>query len=310
MIEFEAMTKRYRLPPRQGAPREVEALTEVTLALPAGSVSAVVGPNGAGKTTLLALLLGFLRPTEGEVRIAGLEPRTYARRHGAAYLPETFRLPASWRVRPAVRALARLEGLGRRGARDRAEQALETVGLAEHGDRPVRTLSRGMLQRLGIAQALVGDRALVVLDEPTEGLDPLWRIRLRQIVGELAAAGRTVVLSSHDLGEVERLAARAVVLDAGRVREVVDLEAPEEPRRYLLEVAARAGAVAVVFPGAEALQVRGSALYRVEAEGPVELSRRLAALLATGAVVASVRPETGPLEERVRRALESAGEAP
>jgi hypothetical protein len=117
-----------------------------------------------------------------------------------------------------------------------------------------------------------------------------------------------VILSSHDLAEVERLAARAVVLDAGRVREVVDLQAPDAPRHYLLEVAARAGSVGIVFPGAEALEVRGSAFYRVAAEGPVELSRRLAALLATGAVVASVRPESGPLEERVRRALESAGD--
>ncbi len=211
----------------------------------------VVGPNGAGKTTLFGLLLGFLRPTEGTVRIDGLEPRRYLRREGAAYLPERFRLPPEWMVGAALRALADLEGLRRPQARARVAALLERFDLAGHATRPIGALSRGLCQRLGLAQALIAERPLVVLDEPTEGLDPLWRVRFRDLVDELRAAGRTVLIASHDLAEVERLARRVVLLEGGRVKEIFEVaRLAGGPLAYRLELAAPSSAVAAAFPGA------------------------------------------------------------
>jgi ABC-type multidrug transport system ATPase subunit len=299
MIAFETVTKRFGARRGRGG---VEALSRVTLEVPAGETWGVVGPNGAGKTTLFALLLGFLHPTDGRVRIAGEAPRRYLRRHGASYLPERFRLPPEWTVRPTLLALARLEGYAGAEARRRADAAMERFGLEPHGGKTLGALSHGLLQRLGLAQALLGEHELVVLDEPTEGLDPLWRIRFRTVVEELRGAGRTVLLASHDLAEVERLAGKAVLLEQGKVREVLDLTPAGGEQTYRLELAGPAPALEEAFPGAEPVAgARGA--YRVRAADAAELSERLAALLDAGAVVASVAPAAEPLEERVRRAL-------
>ncbi len=309
MIQLEGVGKTYRPGPSapRGAP-PVEALAGVSLHVPAGEAWGVVGPNGAGKSTLLALLLGFLHPTAGTIEIAGDDPRTYVRRQGAAYLPERFGLPPEWSVLAALRALAGLEGLAPGAARGRVDALLDRFELAPHAGKTLGTLSRGLLQRVGLAQALLAERALVVLDEPTEGLDPLWRIRFRALVEELKRAGRTILIASHDLGEVERLADRALLLDAGRVREIMDVGARGDVATYRLELAAEAPSLGDVFPGAVAADP-GRPVYLVTAADPAELSRRLAALIDTGGIVAAVAPAAEALEERVRRAL-GGGERP
>lgn len=314
MIRLDAVTKRFSTGPAPGrAPRTVEALRDVTLDVPAGGVRAVVGPNGAGKSTLFALLLGFLRPSRGSILVDGLPPRTYVHRRGAAYLPERFRLPGESTPRAALRALARLEGLASTDAARTADDRLDHLGLAAHAAKPIRALSRGLLQRLGIAQALLAPRDLVLLDEPTEGLDPIWRIRFREIVDGLRREGRTVLLASHDLAEVERLAGHAILLESGRVWDVIAIEPPAAAAgRYRLELARPVPAISEAFPGAVAETDTegdaGPATYSVPVEDAAELSGRLAALLADGAIVVSVRPAAAPLEERVRRALEQSPE--
>ncbi|MBI4544496.1 MAG: ABC transporter ATP-binding protein [Gemmatimonadetes bacterium] len=303
MIEFDSVSKRFSSPPLPGrAARVVQALREVTLAIPAGETWAVVGPNAAGKTTLFAVLLGFLHPSDGMVRIRGLPPRRYLRRHGAAYLPERFRLPGEWRVLPALRSLARLEGLSRARARRRADEVMERLELTGYAHRAVRTLSRGLLQRLGLAQALLAEHELMVLDEPTEGLDPLWRIRFRSLLEERRSGGATVLLSSHDLAEVERLAQTVVLLDGGRVQEIMPAAAPAGPQRYRLELASPVSGMAQIFPGSEPLEGEAAA-YIVAVGDPKDLSQRLAALLSAGGVLVSARPVEEPLEARVERAL-------
>jgi ABC-2 type transport system ATP-binding protein len=298
MIRLENLGKSYGT-----RTRPVHALRDASLEIGPG-VWAVVGPNGAGKSTLLGLVLGFLRPSTGAVTLEGMSPRRYLRRHGAAFLPERFRLPPEWPVRAALRTLARLEGTAGSApgedARTRADAAIARLGLEEHADKTMGALSRGLNQRVGLAQALLADRPLVVLDEPTEGLDPLWRVRFRDLVAELRAAGRTVLLASHELGEIERVADRAIVLEDGRIRDVLDVQGPAGPAtRYRLDVDAPAHALDLAFPGAEA---SGRAVTVTVAD-PAELSHRLAALLDAGGVVRSVVPETG-LEERVRQRLE------
>jgi ABC-2 type transport system ATP-binding protein len=292
MIELSKVSKSYG---RRGA--AARALHDVSLQILPGSVWAVVGPNGAGKSTLLSLILGFIRPTSGTISVHGMPPREFLRYEGASYLPERFSLPTEWKVRRALSMLARLEGTGDRAA----DEAIDALGLEPHMHKRTGELSRGLLQRVGIAQALLARRTLVVLDEPTEGLDPVWRIRLRDIITRLRHEGRTVILASHDLTEVERTADRALLLEHGAVRGVLETRPADSGHAHWRIVLDRAfDRFLDVFPDA----VEDGSGYRVLVSGPVELSDRLAALLGMGAVVQSVQPERQPLEERVRAALE------
>lgn len=301
MIRLEQAGRRFRL---RGAP-PVDALSAVTLTIEAGSVTAVVGPNGAGKTTLFALVLGFLRPTSGRVLVGGMEPRRWARARGAAWLPERFELPAGWHVGESLRAFARLEGMDPAAAAQATDAVLARLNLGAQARKPVETLSRGTLQRLGLAQALLARRELIVLDEPTQGLDPLWRLRLREIVAELRAEGRTVLLASHELDEVERLADRAVVLRDGTVESVVDLTTSRDssaPTTYLVHLERDPlAAIASAFPDATRTPSQdGGTTLRVSVTDSADLTARLGVLIDGGARIVSVRPADAGLEARVR----------
>ena len=278
----------------------VEALRGVSLTIDAASATGVIGPNGAGKSTLFALILGFLKPSSGSVSIRGLQPRDFMRRHGASYLPERFSLPGAWPVLTALETLARLDRVD--NAERRVAEVIDRLGLGEHADKPVRGLSRGLLQRLGIAQCLLAKRELVVLDEPTEGLDPVWRLRLREIITELRAGGATLLIASHELGEVERLVDSAILLDNGTIRETMTIaHKADAPRRYAIRLRNEIGDATEFFPGAS---LRDHTLL-VDVSDSADLSARLAALLERGAIVESVQPADN-LEQRVRSALESA----
>ena len=302
MIEIRDLTKRFG-PGGRRARQEDLALRGVTLSVPAGTTWAVAGPNGAGKSTLFALILGFLRPTDGEVEVGGLAPRRYARRHGAGFLPERFDVPADWPVRASLLGFARLDGLGR-GAAARADAMIERLGLADATDRRFGALSHGTRQRLGLAQALLARRSLIVLDEPTEGLDPLWRVRLRGMLADAQREGATILIATHDLAEAERLASRVVVLDAGRVRDILDARAAALDRDYVIRLAADAPAMRDAFPDAVVRPDASGASFLVSVDGPAELSARLAAAIAGGAIIVAVEPVIEPLEERVRRTLD------
>lgn len=301
MIELQQAGKRFRIAPGPGrTPGTIEALHGVTLAIPAGAAIGVVGPNGAGKSTLFALILGFLRPTSGQIRIRGLAPREYIRTHGASYLPDRFDLPPEWRVRDALAALSRLERLP--NADDRVEAAIERLGLEAHTEKNIGALSRGLLQRVGLAQALLSERELVVLDEPTEGLDPLWRLRLRETISELRAKRRTLLIASHDLGEIERAVDEVVLLENGTIRETMAVTVPADaPRRYRIELREPANGLHELFPDHQ--QLDGGRAFTTLVPDARDLSARLAALLDRGAIVLSVVP-LDSLEERVRASLD------
>lgn len=231
MIRFEGVVKEYRGTGGAFA-RPVRALDGVTLGVAAGECVGLVGLNGAGKSTLLRVLLGYARPTSGEVVVNGVPPRAYVEAHGVAYVPERVAIPGHWTTRGALEAYAALGGLGA-DTEQRVDAALHRLGLAPLADRPVAGLSKGNVQRLAIAQALLADRDLMVLDEPTDGLDPVWVAALRDIVAEWRAADpdRAVVLASHNLAEVERMATRVLVVHRGRIRDEITLGG--EPRGTL-----------------------------------------------------------------------------
>ncbi len=188
------------------------ALRGVTLEVPRGSIFGFLGPNGAGKSTLVKILTGLVRADAGGVRVLGGKPGSRSTQRGIGYLPEHFRFPGWLTGRELLRFHGRLLGV----AID-ADYLLTLVGLADAKDRRVSELSKGMQQRLGLAQALVGLPQLVFLDEPTSALDPLGRIEVRDVLLHLKDQGTTVFLNSHLLTEVEKICDRAAVIDRGSI---------------------------------------------------------------------------------------------
>ncbi|HXE56460.1 MAG TPA: ABC transporter ATP-binding protein [Gemmatimonadales bacterium] len=298
MIELRGLGKQYRSLLRR---RAVRALDDLTLTVERGEVLGIAGPNGAGKSTLLSLLLGFLRPTAGSVRIADREPRAYVEAHGVAYLPEAPALPPRWTVEATLRRSAALGGLPPAAARERAAAALAELELEGVRARPLRQLSKGTLQRVGLAQVLVAGSELVVLDEPTHGLDPLWTRRFRDLVRTLRHPTRAILVASHNLDELERIADRVAIFHQGRLERVVARGGASHVGDYRLVLAAAEPAPAELFPDARPVTGRPGE-FRVRGE-PAELSRRLGALIARGAVVLAFHPEESRLEAEFRAAV-------
>ena len=214
IIETQGLAKRYG---------DVEALVDLTMSVEAGEVFGFLGPNGACKTTAVKLLLGLARPTGGAGTVLGAPLGDREARRRIGYLPELFRYQPWLRAREVLQLHARL--IGRAGATAgpgssmaaTIETALEEVGLGARRDDPVGEFSKGMQQRLGLAVALLGAPALVVLDEPTSALDPVGRADVRSIIRRVREAGATVFLDSHLLTEVERVCDRVAIVDRGRV---------------------------------------------------------------------------------------------
>jgi ABC-2 type transport system ATP-binding protein len=210
VIEVEGLRKEYR---RLRGGRTV-AVDRLDLEVPEGGVFGFLGPNGAGKTTTIRCLLGLVKPTGGRLRLLGADvPRGLPeaiRRVGA--IVETPALFPRFSGRRNLELLGRLQGIGSKAV----TEMLERVGLADRGDDPVKTYSLGMKQRLGIGAALLKDPALLILDEPANGLDPAGIVEVRELLRRLGAEGRTVFVSSHILSEVEHVADRVAILTRGR----------------------------------------------------------------------------------------------
>jgi ABC-type multidrug transport system ATPase subunit len=303
MIVFDNVGKRYR----SWRGREVRALEDFTLEIRAGEVFGLAGPNGAGKSTLISLLLGFLGPTTGAVRIAGLDPRRYVERYGVSYLSELVNVPPTWRVTDALRRYALLAGVPADALDTRVELVMRTLGLDEHGAKRVRQLSKGNLQRLGLAQALLGEERLVVLDEPTHGLDPVWTQRFRDVVDQLRRPDRTILIASHNLDELARLADRVGIIDRGRLQRIVDVRANErvvtEGAPYRVVVSHGDARVREIFPAAREL---GGGEFEIGALSLEAINAGLVQLIQGGTVIRALFPVHSALEQQFREAVGTA----
>lgn len=201
---------------------DVRAVADVTFTAPAGAVTALIGPNGSGKTTLLLMLSGLLAPDSGHASVAGFDVVTHnlKAREQVGWMPDVF---GTWDALSCVEILstfAHAYGVSRADTPARVAEVLSMVHLSELATRPARVLSRGQKQRLGLARALVHDPAVLLLDEPASGLDPRSRLELRELLRELADNGKTIVVSSHVLSELEELYDEAVFLSRGRTVDV------------------------------------------------------------------------------------------
>lgn len=209
--------------------RRVVAVKDVSMEVHEGEVFGLLGPNGAGKTTTMKMLMGFVEPTSGSAEIMGHPAGSPLAKHNFGYLPENPALYEFLRGDEFLVYLGRLSGLGHREARKRSEELLELVGLSGRGaDRQIRRFSKGMVQRLAIAQALISDPAVVMLDEPMSGLDPVGRKDVRDLIFTLKEQGKTVFFSTHILSDVELICDRVgiisqgVLTDIGKLSELVD----------------------------------------------------------------------------------------
>ncbi len=209
LLRINGLTKRYP---------GVTALDDLTIALPRGLVG-LVGANGAGKTTMFRLLLGLSKPTEGTIEVCGIDVATnpIEVRSRLGYMPEHDCLPLDQTAADVVSTFGELSGLPARAARQRASDILDLVGLDEARFRPISGFSTGMRQRAKLAQALVGDPELVLLDEPTAGLDPLGREEMLALVARLGSFGISVIMATHLLDDVQQVCDHVVMIDAGRL---------------------------------------------------------------------------------------------
>jgi len=194
------------------------AVNDLNLKVNAGEVFGFLGPNGAGKTTTMNVLLGFVNATGGDAFLFGVNVREPIARQRIGYLPELTYYYKFLTAEEILRFYARVFGIPSAEADRRIEGLLKLVELEAARKRPLKTYSKGMQQRVGLAQALINDPDLLVLDEPTSGLDPLGRMKVREIIQRLKGEGKTVFFSSHELGEVETVCDRVAIINKGELK--------------------------------------------------------------------------------------------
>jgi ABC-2 type transport system ATP-binding protein len=302
-IRVEGLSKTYR---RGLTGERVRALIDVSLTIAPGEAFGIIGPNGAGKTTFLGCLLGFLRPDAGRITIDGHAPDDLAVRAATGYLPERLVLDR-WMTGHEFlayhHALARLPAATRRAD---VEAALEQVDLGgEAGQRLIRRYSRGMLQRLGLAQAMLGRPRYLFLDEPASGVDPAGVVLFRRLLSDLTRKDVTVILNSHQLDQVERVCDRVAFVKAGRVEAIETIAAGAAHARVLRvraadaaigtrvtadQLAALATAVGAALAGVDPPEARFTVADDAGA------ARLLQALIGAGVPVAEATPEESRLE--------------
>ena len=315
-IEIRAFRKRFALVELErilsadfrGVYRRVEAVTDVTLSVDHGQVYGFLGPNGAGKTTTIKACMDLIRPTSGSIRLYGMAPGDPAVKHRIGYLPEHPYFYDYLKPQEILDFYGRLFEIPWRERRARIDKLLDRVGLGNARNRALRKFSKGMLQRLGIAQALLNDPDLLVLDEPMSGLDPMGRKDIRDLIIEERDKGKTVFFSTHILSDVEFLCDRVAIVVGGTVRRegmLTDLLATEEQQTEVVVRGLTTEAeVAVVDAGGAVSSLGNSKRVLVSR---AEVGRVLETLVRVGASVERLQANRESLETLFMREAEQGG---
>jgi ABC-2 type transport system ATP-binding protein len=296
--------------------RRIEALAGVTLEVGRGEIFGLLGPNGAGKTTLIKVLLGIVRSSGGGASLLGRAAGSRVARKQVGYLPENHRIPRHHTGNSALAFFGSLSGLSRREVRKRRGPLLERVGLAEWGRVSIKKYSKGMLQRLGLALAMLHDPDLLILDEPTDGVDPVGRSEMRTLLLSWKAAGKTIFINSHLLQEVELVCDRVAILDRGRMLEqgrIADLTARTESEvRFVVTGSQEALRAALADRGDAETRLLGPDQQQIILRGADQatIDRTIDRLRAGGISLISMSPSRQTLEEAFLGILkQSRGEA-
>jgi ABC-2 type transport system ATP-binding protein len=293
-IETENLYKSY-----DGLP----VLAGLDLRVPVGQVYGLLGPNGVGKSTLIHLLLGFLRPTKGTLRVFG-EPELEQVRGRIGYLPERLRYHLRYSGREYLRYLGKFSDLREPDLSARVEQELGAVGLLDAADRRLATYSKGMLQRLGIAQALLSDPDILLIDEPTSGLDPAGQREMLELLRDVRSRNHTIFLTTHFLDEIELLCDTVGILYGGKLAVEIDVQSLRVPGRNALI------RVANIIPELVARLARFGPAVRcngreisLQPNSPALQAQVLRELLDAGVPIIALEPQGRPLEEIYMRVV-------
>lgn len=291
--------------------QDVHALTDLNLTVSAGEIFAYLGPNGSGKTTTIKMLLGLIFPTSGEIEVLGTKDITAARvRRQIGYLPEGAYYPDFLKGEEILRYYGRLYGLSGKDLERRIDAVIEQVRMGHARKRLLRGYSKGMRQRIGLAQALISDPQILILDEPTTGLDPIARKEMRDILANLRDSGKTLMISSHELLEVELISDRASILFEGKLQTIGSIHELLTDREATMEVegVTDAAIARLAERGISADdRVGGKARLRVKAE--LSAYDALDICRAEGLSLLSVAPKRETLEELFVRVVGSASKA-
>ncbi len=298
MISVRNLTKRYG---------DLVAVDDVTFTVERGEVLGFLGPNGAGKTTTMRMITGYLVPTSGTVEVDGydvvespLEARTRI-----GYLPENPPLYGEMTVYDYLDFVADIRGVPRAVKSRRIDEAMEWCGIGNVRGRLIGHLSKGFKQRIGIAQALVHEPSLLILDEPTQGLDPKQIIEIRQLIKQLTGE-RTVILSTHILHEVQMTCSRVVIINEGKVVLTESLDSLGGGGRFVVRARGGRGDAASVIrgvAGVSGVEQEGGDGWSVEADGDDVRARVAKALVSAGWDVYELRPVTMTLEDVFLKAI-------
>ena len=277
--------------------RRIVAVRDVTLSIDSGQVYGFLGPNGAGKTTTIKMAMDLISPTHGQIRLWGRDPRDPAVKRRIGYLPEHPYFYDYLKPQEILDYFGRLFGMDKKARTRRVGELLERVGLTQARNRALRKFSKGMLQRLGVAQALINDPDLLVLDEPLSGLDPMGRKDIRDIIIEERRKGKTIFFSSHILSDIEHICDRVAIIVEGRV-------VREGPLGSLLEGEQRKTEI-LISKASDALRARLGAEGQLVDLGDVcrvtvdtqKTSALIETALGTGACIDRLEPRRDSLEE-------------
>lgn len=307
-LAVENLSKTYRS--GLGGRQQTQALTDFSLNVEPGMIFGLLGPNGAGKTTFVRIILSLVRPTSGTASLLGMRLPDTGIRSRVGYLPEQHRYPAHLTGEQALWLFGQLAGTPPEALRQRIPSLLQLVGLTDWRKAKIKRYSKGMVQRLGLAHALVNDPEILFLDEPTDGLDPVGRKEIRDVLVDLKRQGKTVFLNSHLLSEVELVCDAVAILDKGKLLKVASVaELTLSGSAYEIGYA---GEIPAAFQEeAEAMVLKlkfANQICRAELENTAALNRLIDLMRKNGIEITSVMQRKSSLEESFLNLLKPEGQ--
>jgi ABC-2 type transport system ATP-binding protein len=280
-----------------GRAKDVCALKQVSLSVHAGQIAGLIGPNGAGKSTLLNLIAGLIVPTEGHVTVCGHRARSVAARRYLGFMPEHPVFPGLYTARAVLRYHGALLGLSRPAIAEQLDRSVQQLQMQEFIDRPASDFSQGMKQRLALAIAMMGDPQLLLLDEPSNGLDPVGIVQLRDLLKQLRDSGAAVVISSHRLGELEKLTSDYLFMHRGRIVSIAEKLAASQAGQLRVELVSGGTEIAKrLLPAAKVLSVTDKELV-IAISDPGEVPDLVRDLAKGGARMMSVLLQRDNIED-------------
>jgi ABC-2 type transport system ATP-binding protein len=294
IIETKELTKIF-----SSGSKKVIALSEFNLSLERGTIFGLLGPNGAGKTTLIKILLSIIFPSSGYASVLGRSLSDYTVKEKIGYLPENHRYPNYLTGGEVLRFFGRLSGMDGAVLDKKIDELLELMNLTKWKKTKVKTYSKGMMQRLGLAQAMINDPELIFLDEPTDGVDPLGRKEIRDILLELKSRSKTIFLNSHLLSEVELITDRVAILNKGKLlREGTVQELTEKKEEYRLSVESSDSSfkMPAVYNGVMISNVKDN-FYSVKATDTNQLNQFIDYLRQNKILISGIVKEKSTLED-------------